>query len=116
MNKHFFYITTFLQEDDVYLVLLDEPDKNCLLIIPLPSGLSLSLLACSEQVLVPGGKDILLHAGQGKVVSFKILREISEGFFYQHLHLNALFLGDLGAQAKSNSINDTSDLNSGKMD
>jgi len=106
-------ISTLLHGDNSELILLIDPDEECLGIIvedtsalrPVTLHTSNSKVSVTrnEQEVVINKllSDLLIHASKRIVLSSKVTRESSSGILHEVLHSNTLFLGNSRAEAKS---------------
>merc|ERR1719362_247032 len=118
-------ISSLLHGNDSELILLIDPDKECLgIIMEDTSALRpVTLHTSNSQVSVTRNKeevvinkllsDLLIHASKWVVLSSKVTREGSSSVLHEIFNSNTLLFGDSRAEAKS--INGSSNPDSGRV-
>merc|ERR1712012_1513450 len=123
--EHFPDISTLLHRDNTELVLLVDPDKEGLLgvvedtttlrPVALHAGNSKVPVARDEEEVVVNEllADLLIHSGQGVVVTGKVRGEALDSVDHKLLDSNTLVLGDSGGQTKA--IDGTANTDSARV-
>merc|ERR1712012_1352605 len=123
--EHFPDISTLLHRDNTELVLLVDPDEEGLLGVvedtttlgPVTLHTSNSKVPVArdeEEVVVNELTNLLIHSGQGVVVTSKIRGEALDRVDHQLLDSNTLVLGDSGGQTEA--IDGTANTDSARGD
>jgi len=106
-------ITTVLHGDDTELILLIDPDQEGLGIIVEDStalgpvtlhtgNLQVGVTRHEEEVVIDQLlADLLIHAGEGVVVSSKIASKLGQSGSCELLNIDTLLLGDAGGETES---------------
>jgi len=119
-------ISTLLHGDDSELILLVDPDKECLLsVVEDTTTLGpVSLHTGNSQVPISGDKQevvvdqllahLLVHASQGVVITGQVFGEVLDSVGHQLLNSNTLLLGD--SRGQTEAIDGATDTNPAGVD